>query len=811
MSSRLGQLEVRNNSGLIGFATALLAPGAVVTNGVLTLPRDDSDFVYYASKQGAALNGTTDDHDALQALLDRASSGSSRVWVIVDGPALTSPLRIYSNTTLQVLAGCTIKLKDGSDRALLRNGNPTTSTPTDHDITVIGGTWDGNSVNQTGTGLFSTQESDGTLIGLFQFYGVKNLNVFNVNLVHSKTIALHLANIEHFRFDNIDIDNHVSGQYQQGGIQIEGPARYFSISNIRGTTEDDLLAFSTDGCAWVNTPFTGLGPLVSCGDITDGTVVNVTGWNVYSFVRAFNSTHLLDRITVSNLAGTFMMHALNFDPGALLPGNIGTLEFNNVAVSPVTAPFSGAAAININQRVRRLLFNNFSVTDLIDTRPILNVAAGAEVDQISLNHLMVSDVLSAAAGAIPVTIAGRVRRITGEDWKWNRDPFLIHAADFLKVSGGGSQLEEISINGFHTNRVNRLIYETGGRLGTVGVNNVRQRDTLGGTTVKNTGATTDVCASNWYAEGAIPFVGTTPKRRGDAFYSDGTAPTFSAAQGFGGLALVVVTFSEPINAESFTAGVTIKKGGVSQTILSTKRRDYDPTTVEFIIGGPVLVTDTVTWEYAAASGTYADLTATAMANVSAQTVSLSRTGYVHDTFENADGTAANGHTPWPVTAGNNWVTRIGAAAQQTIQGHRLRLDAQATSQAIDVDAGAANVIISTSMFITSLASGTGFGVRFRVVDASNYWLYWLEPTSTTLFKIVAGSASVVGSALSATHFIDIVYNVQIILNGNSISCLVNGSENISTTDSFNATATKAGAHAAGALVGMDDFLIISYA
>jgi hypothetical protein len=794
--------------------TELIAPGQLqLWNGTRWVPYTPSggtDFFLYASQHGAALNGTTDDHDALQALLDRASGGSSRVWVIVDGPALTSPLRIYSNTTLQVLAGCTVKLKDGSDRALLRNGNPTTGTPTDHDITVIGGTWDGNSVNQSGTGLFSTQEADGTLIGLFQFYGVKNLNVRDVNLVHSKTIALHLANLEHFHFDNIDIDNHVSGQYQQGGIQIEGPARYFSISNVRGTTEDDLLAFSSDGCAWVNTPFVGLGPLVSCGDITDGTVVNVTGWNVYSFVRAFNSTHLLDRITVSNLAGTFMMHALNFDPGALLPGNIGTLEFSNVAVSPVTAPFSGAAAININQRARRLVFNNVSVTDLIDTRPVLNVGAGAEVDHISLDGLMVSDALSAAAGAIPMTISGRVRKLTGEDWKWQRDPFLIHAPDFLKVSGSGSQLEEISVNGFHTNRVNRLIYESGGRLGTVGVNNVRQRDTLGGATVKNTGATTDVCVSNWYAEGAIPFSGTATKRRGDAFYSDGAAPTFSAAQGFGGLALAVVTFSEPINAESFSAGVTIKKGGVAQTILAAKRRDYDPATLEFIIGGPVALADTVTWEYAAASGSYADLTGTALANVSAQTVSLSRTGYVHDTFEDADGTAANGRTPWPVTAGNNWVTRIGAAAQQTVQGHRLRLDATAASQAIDVDAGAANVIVSTSMFITSLAAGTGFGVRFRVTDASNYWLYWLTPTQTTLFKVVAGTPSVVGSALSAIHFLDIVYNLQIVLNGTSISCFANGGENLTATDSFNSTATKAGAHAAGALVGMDDFLIISY-
>lgn len=763
----------------------------------------------YASTSGAVLDGTTDNAAVLQPLLDLAQSLGT-VHVVIDGDCLSGPLDYYGNTAIEIPPGCQLKLADGSNRALLRNANPTTGAVTDKNITIFGGgTLDGNSEEQVGEGLFDTQEPDGTLIGLIQAYGVENFKIFDLNLKHSKSICVHVANSVGTIARGLTFDNAVVGQWQQGGFQFSGPNSKWIVTGLKGSTRDDLFAINPDDADWVNGAFTGLGPYIDKGDITDGVFGDFVITSAWSAVRIFNSDSLIDNIVGGRISGTVSQLIFGNDPLTLTPGNIGTFTLTDVSVEAAAQIDVGYGAfLDVYGTAKNIIFRNIEVRNVLDTRSVLRVNTGADIERLEVSGLGVTETSSTSAGMIPVKIDGRVGLLVGVGWTWTRDIFLAHSEAFLKLTAAASQVEELSLNVVTTNRANRIVYVAAGRLSTLNMTAIRQADCLGGITVNGTVGVVNI--SNWLGDYAVPFVGTAGKKLGDAFPADTTAPTFSAAVATGSAPFVVVTFSESVNGSNFATGVTIKKNTVTQTISSAKRREHDSTQVEYVLSANISGGDTVTWEYAAGTGNIVDLQSNPLANVSAQSVTVSRTGYVYDLFTASDGTAMNGRTPSPLTAGNNWATLIGTAGLQTVRGNRLRLDASSATQSIAVDAGAANVIIYATLQATHLPdSAAGVGIVFRASDASNYWLAWITRSATTLFKVVAGVATSVDTE-AATHYPGVPYQVQVVCNGNSITATVNGGESVSASDAHNNTATKHGVHAGGAVMAADDFTTVSF-
>ena len=100
-----------------------------------------------------------------------------------------------------------------------------------------------------------------------------------------------------------------------------------------------------------------------------------------------------------------------------------------------------------------------------------------------------------------------------------------------------------------------------------------------------------------------------------------------------GTTIVEATFTENVNATDYTAGVTIKANGVSQTINSADRQ-ADHTLVHYTLAAALDVNDTVTWEYDDDLGDYQDDDGGLMADVSA----TSTTNYIgsHLYFDTAD-------------------------------------------------------------------------------------------------------------------------------------------------------------------------------
>ena len=135
----------------LAFLTALLlAPLAALH----ATPSADARIVV-ASEAGAKLDsdvnkgGGTDDTALIQGILDRAPKLGS-LKLIVDGAILVRGLKVHSNTTIECLSSaCGFFLADHSDQPIFINADPSRTERKNQNIAFLGGTYNGNSANQT--------------------------------------------------------------------------------------------------------------------------------------------------------------------------------------------------------------------------------------------------------------------------------------------------------------------------------------------------------------------------------------------------------------------------------------------------------------------------------------------------------------------------------------------------------------------------------------------------------------------------------------------------------------------------------------
>jgi hypothetical protein len=117
--------------------------------------------IVIASEAGAKLDsdvnkgGGTDDTALIQSILDRAPKLGS-LKLIVDGAILVKGLKIHSNTTIECIgSGSGFFPADHSDQPIIRNADPSATERKNRNLTFLGGTYNGNSANQTFSGQFA--------------------------------------------------------------------------------------------------------------------------------------------------------------------------------------------------------------------------------------------------------------------------------------------------------------------------------------------------------------------------------------------------------------------------------------------------------------------------------------------------------------------------------------------------------------------------------------------------------------------------------------------------------------------------------
>jgi hypothetical protein len=263
-------------------------------------------------------DGVQDDTAAIQTLLD-----TRRSLVYLPAPPrhylISQPLRMHSNQTLQLDRFTAIRLKDRSDCLMITND--------DHDrgnenIALVGGVWDMHNEGQSLADYQKTRNWKGTyeparyLGVLMRFNRVKCLTLRGLTLKDPVTFSTQLGNLDGFTIEDITFDHNLK-RTNMDGIHIHGTARHGRITNIKGATNDDLVALNADDA----------GIYEMCrGPIEDVSVDGVWAQDGYTAVRLLSAGSPIRRIRLANIFGTYRYNVVSFTNHKVHPGSESTFE-----------------------------------------------------------------------------------------------------------------------------------------------------------------------------------------------------------------------------------------------------------------------------------------------------------------------------------------------------------------------------------------------------------------------------------------------------------------------------------------------------
>jgi polygalacturonase len=311
-----------------------------------------------AKQFGAKGDGTTDDTAALQKALD---SGCPAVRVPEGVYVIRRSLLIGSNTTLKLDKGVVVRLGDGAaaeaggDCFMIRNRDPEHGN---ENITVDGGTWDGNCAKNPRGDEFGKDTYGG--VGM-SFVKVRKLTVRNLTMHNTESFAIRVGEVDRFLIENILLD-HTIIRPNQDGIHVGGFSENGVIRNISATRDrvpnDDMVALNADDDV---TRHFNRG--MKLGPIRNVLVENVSAKDAYTFVRLLSNTSPIRDITIRNIRGGCRWYCLNLNRWRFPKGrgNIENVLVENVEVAK--NPGNDRPLIPVTLSVRNMTIRNFVRTD----------------------------------------------------------------------------------------------------------------------------------------------------------------------------------------------------------------------------------------------------------------------------------------------------------------------------------------------------------------------------------------------------------------------------------------------------------------
>lgn len=336
-------------------------------------------------------DGVHDDTAGLQAALD---SGASIVYLPRPRAhyLISRTLRIHSGQTLIADPSAVIRLADHAHAHLLTNANPDSG---DCRITVLGGIWDGNNVTQTceyhQTGQWQGEFRRDRFLGvLFQFDRVTDLRIAHLTLKDPEAYSLQLGRVERFTVEDITFDHNLR-KLNMDGVHVHGPARFGRISNIKGATNDDMVALNADDGGIYE---------MSRGPIEDISVDGLYADNGYTAVRLLSCGSPVRRVRISNVFGTYRYNVVSFTHHRVHPGEPSTFEdvvLDGIFCSKPVEPLANPSPADEWGR---------------HSAPLIWVADKVHVRGLSISHLMRTERLENAPPTIQVDAGATVEGLT---------------------------------------------------------------------------------------------------------------------------------------------------------------------------------------------------------------------------------------------------------------------------------------------------------------------------------------------------------------------------------------------------------------
>ena len=329
---------------------------------------------------GVKGDGINDDTQGLQNLLD---SGAGTIYLPkpLKYYLISKTLKIHSGQTLIVDRNAIIKLADHACAHMITNADHIKG---DSMITITGGIWDGNNITQTQE-YHETHNGqvpynpDRYLGVLFQFNNVSDLRVAELTLKDPETFGFQGGNLRRFTIEDITFDYNLK-RLNMDGIHIHGNSHQGRITNLKGTTNDDLVALNADDGSMFE---------ISRGPITDIQIDGIWSDNGYRAVRLLSCGSPVKRIKISNIYGNYNYEVIGFTNAQVHSDSKSTFE--DISINGIFCSGSSKSGrqiwIESPATISNLTIYDYHRTEDLFPSDGIFIESGASIDNFSLSEI----------------------------------------------------------------------------------------------------------------------------------------------------------------------------------------------------------------------------------------------------------------------------------------------------------------------------------------------------------------------------------------------------------------------------------------
>lgn len=392
-------------------------------------------------------DGIHDDLPAIQEMLD------SGIKVIYLPPPeknylISGTIFMHSNQELKMDRHTIIRLADGSNCPMIEDAD---DGEWNERITVSGGIWDMNNINQKPNPMHFPDPDTGKMVideafksgiasresdrkipvytgSCFRFYKVKEFYFGNITIRNPVTFGLQIAYVEDFTIENLVFDYNQGSPklWNMDGVHVEGGCKNGLIKNLKGTCHDDTVALTSDDATY--------GPIENI--VVDG----IYSENTHSAVRLLSRINALKNIHITNVFGSFYTYCIILSKFyADLPGRSG---FENITIDNVYAshckgtddvPGNYTEFIMIGNKNNEIDIKNLKISNVFRTETHLALPTIAIYENTNINNLSITNCVQTNETGSPITFLrnnGNVQRLfmsnneVGQDTLMDGDGFV---------------------------------------------------------------------------------------------------------------------------------------------------------------------------------------------------------------------------------------------------------------------------------------------------------------------------------------------------------------------------------------------------
>lgn len=301
-----------------------------------------------------SINGNA---EAINRAIYKANLSPFKTVVVPSGNyTLEKSIVIKSGVTLKSDSETSYTLSNGVNAPMIVNGNRVkeVSQISDTNITIDGGSWDGNRSGQSKTG------TDGIVVG-FWLTGVSNLKLSNLRVTNTRTYGMLLNNVVNVLAENLrisvgDVNNADNGD----GFHVIGPATNVALINSEIKSEDNAIAFNADDVDH--------GTFTTAGNIQGITVdnININNADGGQGILLLSSLHTIKDVYINNIIGT-AAYLLQMNSWNVVEGYEGSYEnivVKNVSMNWKKSQWNCFVYLSSGGTFNNLLFENINVVNL---------------------------------------------------------------------------------------------------------------------------------------------------------------------------------------------------------------------------------------------------------------------------------------------------------------------------------------------------------------------------------------------------------------------------------------------------------------